>query len=112
LLELCPALDRGEIHDSTAASELIERLPAAKAVIADKGYDSEKIREQIKASSPWPADFYGYRCNETSTAPSICGSSLAGGGTKRALAGLLFSLGCLSCMVLMWLAKACHKFKN
>ena len=38
----------GEIHDSTAASELIEPLPPAKAVVADKGYDSEKIREQIK----------------------------------------------------------------
>jgi transposase len=38
----------GEIHNSTAASELIEPLPPAKAVVADKGYDSEKIREQIK----------------------------------------------------------------
>ena len=39
----------GEIHDSTAASELIEPLPPAKAMVADKGYDSEKIREQIKS---------------------------------------------------------------
>ncbi len=39
----------GEIHDSTAAGELIERLPDAEAVIADKGYDSEKIREQIES---------------------------------------------------------------
>jgi len=39
----------GEIHDSTAASELIEPLPPAKAVVADKGSDSEKIREQIKS---------------------------------------------------------------
>ena len=38
----------GEVHDSTAASELIEPLPPAKAVLADKGYDSGKIREQIK----------------------------------------------------------------
>ena len=38
----------GEVHDSTAASELIEPLPPAKAVVADKGYDSGKIREQIK----------------------------------------------------------------
>ena len=38
----------GEIHDSTAASELIEPLPPAKAMVADKGYDSEKIRERIK----------------------------------------------------------------
>ncbi|WP_018402784.1 IS5/IS1182 family transposase, partial [Marinobacter gelidimuriae] len=34
--------------DSTAASELMEPLPPAKAVVADKGYDSEKVREQIK----------------------------------------------------------------
>jgi transposase len=38
----------GEIHDSTVASELIESLLPAKAVAADKGYDSGKIREQIK----------------------------------------------------------------
>ena len=41
----------GEIHDSTAASELIEPLPPAKAMVADKGYDSEKIREQIRSRS-------------------------------------------------------------
>ena len=37
----------GETHDSKAASELIAQLPAAEAVVADKGYDSEAIREQI-----------------------------------------------------------------
>ncbi len=39
----------GEIHDSTAASELIEKLPPTTAIVADKGYDSGKIREQIKS---------------------------------------------------------------
>jgi transposase len=39
----------GEVHDSVAATELIERLPDAEAIMADKGYDSEKIREQIEA---------------------------------------------------------------
>ncbi len=38
----------GETHDSKAANELIIQLPAADAVIADKGYDSEAIREQIE----------------------------------------------------------------
>lgn len=38
----------GEIHDSKAASELIALLPASDAVVADKGYDSEAIRELIK----------------------------------------------------------------
>lgn len=39
----------GEIHDSTAASELIEKLPPTNARVADKGYDRGKIREQIKS---------------------------------------------------------------
>lgn len=38
----------GETHDSKAASELIAQLPAPEAVIADKGYDCEAIREQIE----------------------------------------------------------------
>jgi transposase len=38
----------GEIRDSRAANELVEPLPPAKAVVADKGHNSEKIHEQIK----------------------------------------------------------------
>lgn len=38
----------GEIHDSKVASELIALLPETEAVVADKGYDSEAIREQIE----------------------------------------------------------------
>ena len=38
----------GEVHDSTVASELIGLLSLATAVVADKGYDGGKIREQIK----------------------------------------------------------------
>jgi transposase len=38
----------GETHDSKAAGELIALLPAADAVVADKGYDSEAIRELIR----------------------------------------------------------------
>ncbi len=37
----------GEVNDCSAAPDLIARLPDAKAIIADKGYDSECIREQI-----------------------------------------------------------------
>ena len=37
----------GEVNDCSAAPELIARLPDAKAIVADKGYDSECIREQI-----------------------------------------------------------------
>ena len=37
----------GEVNDCSAAPDLIAKLPEAKAIVADKGYDSESIREQI-----------------------------------------------------------------
>ena len=37
----------GEVNDCSAAPDLIARLPRAKAIVADKGYDSECIRDQI-----------------------------------------------------------------
>jgi transposase len=39
----------GEVNDCTAVPELIAKLPHAQAIVADKGYDSERIREQIEA---------------------------------------------------------------
>lgn len=39
----------GQINNCTAAPGLIEQLPAALVIVADKGYDSEHIREQIEA---------------------------------------------------------------
>ncbi len=44
----------GEVNDCTAAPELLEQLPTAENVIADKGYDSQKIRDKIteKGSNP------------------------------------------------------------
>lgn len=36
----------GEVHDSTEAQALIDDLPSGDALVADKGYDSERIREQ------------------------------------------------------------------
>ena len=47
-------LTGGEIHDSKAASELIDRLPRADYTVADKGYDSENIREQIRKKNSTP----------------------------------------------------------
>lgn len=40
-------LTGGEVNDCTAATELIEQLPKTEAMVADKGYDSGKIRQQI-----------------------------------------------------------------
>lgn len=39
----------GEVHDSTQAQALIDDLPCGESLVADKGYDSERIREQIQA---------------------------------------------------------------
>ncbi|GJL73324.1 MAG: hypothetical protein NMNS01_25230 [Nitrosomonas sp.] len=37
----------GEVNDCSVAPDLIARLPGVKAIVADKGCDSESIREQI-----------------------------------------------------------------
>ncbi len=47
-------LTGGEVHDIRAAPELIARLPEADFVVADKGYDSEPIREQIRKKNGKP----------------------------------------------------------
>ena len=36
----------GEVNNCSAAPDLVARLPDAKAMVADKGYGSECIREQ------------------------------------------------------------------
>ena len=47
-------LTGGEVHDAKAAPDFIKDLPVAIYTIADKGYDSEEIREQIKQKSSTP----------------------------------------------------------
>ena len=44
----------GEVNDCTAAPDLLDQLPEAENVIADKGYDSQKVRDKItdKGSNP------------------------------------------------------------
>lgn len=44
----------GEVHDCKAAPEFIEKLPPSDYKIADKGYDSEKVRESIQKNSSIP----------------------------------------------------------
>lgn len=39
----------GQINDGTIALILIDKLPPTSAIVADKGYDSEAIRDQIQA---------------------------------------------------------------
>jgi transposase len=47
-------LTGGEVHDAKAAPELILKLQKSAYVIADKGYDSEEIREQIRVKGSIP----------------------------------------------------------
>jgi transposase len=44
----------GEVHDCKVAPELFAKLPDAGYMIADKGYDSEELRELIRAKSSVP----------------------------------------------------------
>ena len=44
----------GEVHDSKAANELIDLLPQAAYIIADKGYDSEVIRDRVRECGSVP----------------------------------------------------------
>jgi transposase len=47
-------LTGGEVHDCKAAPALIDKLPASEHTIADKGYDSEDVRELIRNKSSNP----------------------------------------------------------
>ena len=44
----------GEVHDSKVASELIDILKGSEYFIADKGYDSEDIRDKARAEGIVP----------------------------------------------------------
>ncbi len=44
----------GQVNDSTAAPELIDALPKSEYVVADKGYDSEALRHQIRQKKSVP----------------------------------------------------------
>ena len=44
----------GQVHDSKAATTLIDILPNTDYIIADKGYDSEVLREQIRDNNAIP----------------------------------------------------------
>lgn len=44
----------GEVHDCKEAPKLVAELPQADYVVADKGYDSEDLRDQIRAKGAIP----------------------------------------------------------
>lgn len=44
----------GEVHDSKIAPEFIDKVPQSDYVIADKGYDDEKLRKMIRENLSIP----------------------------------------------------------
>ena len=44
----------GEVHDCKVAPEFFSKLPDADHMIADKGYDSEELRDLVRAKSSVP----------------------------------------------------------
>jgi transposase len=47
-LPICFIITGGEVHDSKEAQNLINKVPELEILIADKGYDNEVLRENIK----------------------------------------------------------------
>jgi transposase len=47
-------LTGGQVADCTAGAALIEKLPACEILHADKGYDSNAIREQVQSHGAMP----------------------------------------------------------
>jgi len=47
-------LSGGQVHDMVHAESLVEHSPKSDYVIADKGYDSEPLREYVKESGSTP----------------------------------------------------------
>lgn len=43
----------GQVHDSKVACELLDKLPYCEHTIADKGYDSKKIRNKIRSRNSY-----------------------------------------------------------
>lgn len=44
----------GEVHDAKAASQIISKIESGENFIADKGYDSEAIRDQARQTGMNP----------------------------------------------------------
>lgn len=53
-LPICFEITGGEVHDCKAAPAFISRLPPSEYIIADRGYDSQQLRNQISESGSIP----------------------------------------------------------
>ncbi len=63
-------ITEGQVHDAVMAEELLENLPQAGNVIADKGYDDDKIRETTKNNGGNPV--IPRRSNSSKKNESFC----------------------------------------
>lgn len=53
-LPVCFKLSGGQVNDIVHAEELINQSPKSSYVVADKGYDSEKLREYVQEKGAIP----------------------------------------------------------
>lgn len=44
----------GEVHDTQVAGQVIQKVKAAENLIADKGYDSEAVRNEVQSNGGTP----------------------------------------------------------
>lgn len=46
-------LTGGQVHDSVEAEALLDAMPEGATLLADKGYDSNAIREAVASKNAW-----------------------------------------------------------
>ena len=46
-------LTGGQVHDSQKAEALLHAMPEGATLLADKGYDSNTIREAVASKNAW-----------------------------------------------------------
>jgi transposase len=52
--QICLLISPGEVHDVTCAEALLAGLKNCAVVIADKGYDADRVRAHIRAQGAIP----------------------------------------------------------
>ena len=65
-------LTGGHVHDSQEAEALLDAMPEGATLLADKGYDSNAIREAAASKNVWPTSRLAPTASNAS--PSRAGS--------------------------------------
>ena len=82
----------GQVHDSQVVEEILNTPRSPLAVTADKAYDSEKVRRQIKDEGALP--IIPNRCSAIKKA--YCPSASTGGDTKSKTSSAASRIGAAS----------------